>query len=27
VVELHKTIQKYGSEIDIYAKNFQADKQ
>lgn len=25
-VELHKTIQKYGSEFETYAKNFQADK-
>lgn len=26
VVELHKTIQKYGSEVEAYAKNFQADE-
>lgn len=26
-VELHKTIQQYGSEVDAYAKKFQADNQ
>lgn len=25
-VELHKTIQKYSSEVETYAKNFQADQ-
>lgn len=25
-VELHKTIQRYGAEVDIYAKNFEADQ-
>lgn len=25
--ELHKLIQRYGSEVEVYAKNFQTDKQ